>query len=153
MVTQNKLRMHKKIRSFRRRRKKYTICDFKANALNRSINTDSSWRAHIFLSYHLIQVPSCSEEIAPRGRWSSEPSTPTFPMVFILDGCSFIHAHIRSKSGLSICRRNLVTSKESSNPNFFSRKRPFLHYTCATSSELPSYISTIICTIVLYEVL
>ena len=43
-------------------------------------------------------------------------------MVFILDGCSFHYAHTWSKSGISICWRHLVTSKESSNPIFFSEK-------------------------------
>ena len=35
-----------------------------------------------------------------------------FPMVFIIDGCSFHYAHTWSKSGFSICSRHLVTSKE-----------------------------------------
>ena len=43
-------------------------------------------------------------------------------MVFIIDGCSFNCAHTWSKSGISICWRHLVTSKESSNPIFFSEK-------------------------------
>ena len=43
-------------------------------------------------------------------------------MVFILDGCSFDYAHTWSKSGISICWRHLVTSKESSNPILFSEK-------------------------------
>ena len=43
-------------------------------------------------------------------------------MVLILDGCSFHYAHTWSKSGFSICWRHLVTSKESSNPIFFSEK-------------------------------
>ena len=43
-------------------------------------------------------------------------------MVFISDGCSIHHAHIWSKSVISICWRNLVPSKESSNPIFFSEK-------------------------------
>ena len=64
-------------------------------------------------------------------------------MVFILDGCSFHYAHICGNPGISICRRHFVTSKESSNPIFF-RKRPILSHTCATCSELPSNISTMI---------
>jgi len=47
------------------------------------------------------------------------------------------NAHIWSKSGISICWRHLVTSKESSNPIFF-RKRHILHHTCAACSEPPS---------------
>ena len=39
-------------------------------------------------------------------------------MVFILDGCSFHYAHIRSKSGIFSCWRHLDTSKESSDPIF-----------------------------------
>ena len=42
-------------------------------------------------------------------------------MVFILDGCSFHYAHTWSKSGISICLRHSVTSKESSNPIIFGR--------------------------------
>ena len=63
-------------------------------------------------------------------------------MVFILDGCSFRYAHIWSKSGISICQKHLVPSKESSNPIFFFGKDLFLHFTSATCSELPSYNST-----------
>ena len=65
-------------------------------------------------------------------------------MVFILDGCSFYYAHVWSKSGISIWRRHLVTSKEWSNPIFFLRKYLFLHQACATCSEQPSYIKTMI---------
>ena len=43
-------------------------------------------------------------------------------MVFILDGCSFDYAHTWRQLGISICWRHLVTSKESSNPIFFSEK-------------------------------
>ena len=62
-------------------------------------------------------------------------------MIFRLDDCSFYYARIWSKSGISICFKHLVKSKKSSNPIFF-RKRPILLHTCATCSELPSYIST-----------
>ena len=41
------------------------------------------------------------------------------------------------KSGISICERHLVTSND-----FFSRKIPILHHSCATCSELPSDIGT-----------
>ena len=45
-------------------------------------------------------------------------------MVVIIDGCSFHHAHIWSKSGFFlICSRHLVTSKESLNSIFFYRKK------------------------------
>ena len=44
-------------------------------------------------------------------------------MALILDGCSFHYAHTCSKSGFPICWRHLVTSKESSNPIFFLRKK------------------------------
>ena len=43
-------------------------------------------------------------------------------MGFIIDGCSFHYAHTWKKSGISICWRHLVTSKESSNPIFFSEE-------------------------------
>ena len=62
-------------------------------------------------------------------------------MVFIVNDCYDHYAHIWSRSGVSNCWRHLVTSKKSSNP-FFRRKRPLLHHTCATCSELPSYLST-----------
>ena len=45
--------------------------------------------------------------------------------------------HTWSKSGILICWRPLVTSKESSNPIFFLRKWPILHHTC---SELTCFI-------------
>ena len=64
-------------------------------------------------------------------------------MVRILDGSSKHGAHVRSKSGVSICWRHLVTSKESSNPILFLERLTLLH-TCATFSELPSYINTIV---------
>ena len=38
------------------------------------------------------------------------------------------------------CWRHLFTSKESSDP-IFSGKRPIFHYTCATCSELPSWVN------------
>ena len=41
---------------------------------------------------------------------------------FILDGCSFNYARMWSKSGISTCLRHLVTSKELTNPIFFSEK-------------------------------
>ena len=47
-----------------------------------------------------------------------------------------------SKSDILICGRHLRTSKESSNPKFWIR--PILVYVCATCSELPSYIRTLI---------
>ena len=46
-------------------------------------------------------------------------------MVILLDGCSFHYFRIWSKSGISICSRHLVTSKESLNPGFFLRKDLF----------------------------
>ena len=49
----------------------------------------------------------------------------------------FHYAHIWSISCISICSRHLVISKESSNPIFFSRKRPSLRHTYAIC-----YIST-----------
>ena len=58
-------------------------------------------------------------------------------MVFIIDGCSFHSAHTWSESGISICWRHLVTSKESSSPIFF-RKRPCFNHKCATWNEQPS---------------
>ena len=65
-------------------------------------------------------------------------------MVFVLDGYSFDYAHTWSKSGISICWRHLVTSKDSSNPIFFYRKSPLLLHTWATCFELQSNMSTII---------
>ena len=49
-----------------------------------------------------------------------------YPMVFILDGCSFHYAHTGSKSGISICWRHLVTSKESLNPIFSEKNLVFI---------------------------
>ena len=63
-----------------------------------------------------------------------------YTMVLILDVCSFYYAHVWSKSDISIW--HLVTSKGSSNPICFTRKRPISNNSCATCSELPSYIST-----------
>ena len=51
-----------------------------------------------------------------------KPRYTVYFMVFIIDGCSFYHAHTWSKSGFSICSRHLVTSKESLNSIFFSKK-------------------------------
>ena len=45
---------------------------------------------------------------------------------FILDGCSFHYAHIWSKSGIPICWRHLVTSKEWSNLIFIFGKEFFI---------------------------
>ena len=68
-------------------------------------------------------------------------------MVFILDGCWFYYANIWSKSVISIWWRHLVTSEEWSNPIFFFGKYLFLHHACATRSEQPSNIKTMICTV------
>ena len=62
-------------------------------------------------------------------------------LFFIRDGCSFHYANIWSKSGMSICWRHLVRSKESSNAKNNFGKGIFRH-TCVTCSELPSCIST-----------
>ena len=67
---------------------------------------------------------------------------PAVIMGFILDGCSFHYAYKWRKSGISICWRHLVTSKESSNPIFF-RKRPCFHHSCAKWKEQQSNIKTI----------
>ena len=61
-------------------------------------------------------------------------------MVFILDGCKFYYAHI-CKSGILIWWRHLVASKEWSIPIFFSDNM-FLQHACATCSEQPSNIKT-----------
>ena len=61
---------------------------------------------------------------------------------FILDGCSFHYAHIWSKSGISICLRHFVASKESS--NLREKIVKDLFYTCARCVEVPSYISTMV---------
>ena len=68
---------------------------------------------------------------------------PTPSHVLILDGSSEHGAHIWSKSGISICWRHLVTSRDSS-CIFFSQKSPILLHTCETWPELPSYISSMI---------
>ena len=65
-------------------------------------------------------------------------------MVLILDGSSEHDAHLWRKLGISICLRHLVTSIELSNPSFFSQKTPILLNTCATCSELPTYIRTVV---------
>ena len=42
-------------------------------------------------------------EKPPKNPRPSFMQLPVKPMVFILDGCSFQHAHTWSKSGISIC--------------------------------------------------
>ena len=69
---------------------------------------------------------------------------PVCIMLFISDGGSFYFAPKWSESGISICSRHLVTLKESPNP----KKKPILHHTCATWSELPSYISSMVCLVI-----
>ena len=62
-------------------------------------------------------------------------------MVFTLH-CSSEHgAHIWIKLSISIWWRHSIKSKESSIRLFF-RKRPIVLHTCATCSDLQSYIST-----------
>ena len=61
--------------------------------------------------------------------------------VFISDDCSYHYAHISGKSVISICSRHLVILEKLSNPIF--SEKPIFHHTCATCSELPSYISII----------
>ena len=56
-------------------------------------------------------------------------------MVFISDGCSFHHAHIWSKSVIWLHRKSCQIRRK-------FRKITILHHTCATYSELLSYISS-----------
>ena len=70
------------------------------------------------------------------------PGSAALPLTMVKDGCSFHYTHTWSKSDISICWRHLVTSKESSNPIFFSEKRPCLHHTWATWNEQPSNMKT-----------
>ena len=63
-------------------------------------------------------------------------------MVLTLEGSSDYGAHIWNKSSILICQRYLVTMTESLNP-IFSERANFTSYTCATFSELPSYVSTL----------
>ena len=64
-------------------------------------------------------------------------------MVFMSDGCSIHYARTWSKSGISICWRHLVTSKESSN-SIFIRKNTMFYHSCAKWNEQPFNIKTMI---------
>ena len=62
-------------------------------------------------------------------------------MVYILDGNSAIGAHIRSNLCSLIGLRHLIRSRAVTNPTFYPKTPIFLH-TCASYSEIPSYICT-----------
>ena len=60
--------------------------------------------------------------------------------VLILDGGSEHGAHIWGKSGISRFVKGILLQRQSQQIHFFSQKIPILLHTCATCSELPSYI-------------
>ena len=64
-------------------------------------------------------------------------------LVLISDGNSEIGARVRSNIYYLICLSNLLGSRTVKNP-IFSPKRPIYLHTCATSSELPSVMSSMI---------
>ena len=76
----------------------------------------------IICASNTIYTITSAKWFVNRTLYAPNQGTMLHVMVFILDGCSFHYAHTWSKTGFSICWRNLVTSKESSNPIFFSRK-------------------------------
>ena len=61
---------------------------------------------------------------------------------YILYGNSEMGAHMRSNLCNLIYLRHFIRSREDTNRDFFSPKRPFSLQSCATYSELPSNIST-----------
>ena len=85
-----------------------------------------------YFVYELIQ------HLAIRGLKIFSPKTwpklspdrrePPKPMVFISDGWSFYFAHIWSISGISICWKHLVKTKESSNSKKYMEKTCFKSY-------------------------
>ena len=68
-------------------------------------------------------------------------------MVLILDGDSKIVAHKRSDLCNLISLRHLIKSSTVTNCLFFSEKKTFFFNACVTSSELPSYASTMVDTV------
>ena len=64
-------------------------------------------------------------------------------MVLILDGNSYLGAHLGSNRCYLTCIRLLISSKTVKNRVFFL-KRPLVLYACATCYELPSNISTMV---------
>ena len=63
-------------------------------------------------------------------------------IVLILDGISEIDAHVRNILGYLICIRHLIRARVITNWMFLSDF--FFVHACATCSESPSYISTMI---------
>ena len=59
-------------------------------------------------------------------------------IVLIVDGISEVGTHVWSDLGYLNCLRHLFRSTE------VTKKRPHLRHTCAASSDLPSYICTMI---------
>ena len=65
----------------------------------------------------------CRKFFERRSAVSLNPAV--IPLNCIYYGCSFHYALMWNKSWISICWRHLLTSKESSNPSFFSKKTYF----------------------------
>ena len=67
-------------------------------------------------------------------------------MVYVLDGCSFHHAHIQNKQIFKNLPKHMLTLKKTSNQSFLGKKFPFTSckctYACATCSGRPSHIRT-----------
>ena len=67
-------------------------------------------------------------------------------MVYVLDGCSFHHAHIRNKQIFKNFAKTYAYIEKDFKPIFFRKKFLFTSckctYTCATCSGRPSHIRT-----------
>ena len=71
-------------------------------------------------------------------------------MVLILEGNWEIDAHVRSNLCYSICLWHLIRLRAVTNRTFFSLFENILFHACATYSEIPSYISAMIQTYILF---
>ena len=111
---------------------------FVANAQNRAV-ISRVWTRTLLDAGCRILAWSWSGSAIPKNfiglhRW---------PMVLILDSISEIGAHAMSNVCYFICLRHLITSRAVTN-RIFSPKRPIFLRGCATCSELPSNISSMI---------
>ena len=79
------------------------------------------------LLFFLTSMKDWSLQDKARKPWRNEKHT-LLHGFFILDGCSFHYAYIWSESGISICWRHLVKSKETHPKCFFFGNSLFTSY-------------------------
>ena len=65
-------------------------------------------------------------------------------MVHTLDGNSEIGVRVRSKLSYLLCLKHVIRSREQSHIGYFISENPYFLHACATKSDLPSNMGTMV---------